>query len=122
MPRGSASVDEDHVPRTQKRELHGSNGCEHAALVCLHMCVSFCLEMGRPLVSGVITTRFFNFLNFLNFFFFCSNDGFTGWLLVGGGGDSLCQVSKFSELFFFAITMDSFYNKKTIKLFLKAGN
>ena len=39
-----------------------------------------------------------------------------------GGGDSLLQVSKFSELFFFAITMDSFYNKKTIKLFLKAGN
>ena len=70
MPRGSASVDEDHVPRTQKRELHGSNGCEHTALVCLHTCVSFCLEMGRPLVSGVITTRFFNFLNFLNFFFF----------------------------------------------------
>ena len=41
---------------------------------------------------------------------------------MGGGGDSLRQVSKFSELFFFAITMDSFYNKKTIKLFLKAGN
>lgn len=35
----------------------------------------------------------FNFLNFLNCFFF-----------------------------FFVITMDSFYNKKTINLFLKAGN
>ena len=78
--------------------------------------------MGRPLVSGVITTPFFNFLNFLNFFFFAITMDSQGGCWWEGGGDTLLQVSKFSERFFFAITMDSFYNKKTIKLFLKAGN
>lgn len=39
-----------------------------------------------------------------------------------GGGDNLLQLSEFSELFF-AITIDLCYDqKKTIELFLKAGN
>lgn len=68
----------------------------------------------------MVTVSFFNFLNFLNCF--CDNDGFAGWSLVGGVVTISFNFLNFLN-FFFAITIDLCYNqKKTIELFLKAGN
>ena len=87
-------------PRTRKWGPHGPRSVSTQPQ-CFHRRVSFCPETGRPLVSRVITTPFFNFWNFLNFLSFAvmmdSQDG-CWW---EGDGDSLLQLSKFSELFFF---------------------
>ena len=100
MPRGSAPVDEDHVPRTQKQELHSSNSASTQPWR-VYTRVIFLPRNGAPTSQRGDHHSLLQLSEFSEFFFFFAitmdSQGGCWW---EGDGDSLLQLSKFSELFF----------------------